>query len=95
MNNVDVKIYVAQIKTFFNENPDELKKILGKASSEDFFDAVEKVALENYINGDDIPLTQGQLIELIVDLNKFETKKITTTVMAPYTTFKYGKIYLN
>lgn len=37
MDSIDIEIYLSQIKTFFNENPEQLLKLLGQANAEDFF----------------------------------------------------------
>jgi len=95
MDNVDVKIYVAQFKTFFSQNPEEFRNLIGQATAEDFYNELERIAFKNYENGNEIPLTQSQLIDLIVDLNKTTSKKITKVVLSPYAEFKFGKIYLN
>jgi hypothetical protein len=39
--NIDVQIYISQIKTFFNENPNELINLIGNVESEKFFDEME------------------------------------------------------
>lgn len=95
MDKVDVQIYLSQIKTFFKENPNQLIKLIGKAKPEDFFSGVEQIALSNLEKGEDIQLTNNQMIQLVVDLNgkKMKTKK--KEVLVPYQKFKFGKIYLN
>lgn len=96
MDNVDVQIYLSQIKTFFNENPEQLIKLIGKASPEDFFDGVLRVALENVEKGEDVQLTNNQMIQLVVELNeKQKTFLKTVEVIVPYVHHKFGKIYLN
>ena len=96
MDNVDVQIYLSQIKTFFNENPEQLFKLIGKASPEDFFDEVRRVALENAEKGEDVQLTNNQMIQVVVDLNqKQKTFLKTVEVIVPYVQHKFGKIYLN
>ena len=95
MNNVDIEIYLSQIKTFFNENPEQLLKLLGQANAEDFFKGVKKIALENAVKGEDIQLTNNQMIQLVVDLNKPKQKVQTTEVLVPYINHRFGKIYLN
>jgi len=95
MDKVDVQIYLSQIKTFFKENPNQLLKLIGKAKPEDFFDGIERIALSNLKNGDDVQLTNNQMIQLVVDLNGKEQKIKKKEVLVPYQKFKFGKIYLN
>ena len=93
MDNVDIEIYLSQVKTFFNQNPEQLIKLLGQASAEDFFNGVKKIALKNMENGEDIQLTNNQMIELVVELNK--PKLQTTEVLVPFIKHDFGNIYLN
>jgi len=95
MSNIDVEIYLSQMKTFFKENPNELVKLLGQANAEDFFDGVFKIATENVEKGDEVQLTNKQMIQLIVDLNKPKQKTIKKEVMVPYINHRFGKIFLN
>ena len=34
---VDVEIYISQFKTFFQENPDDVANLIGKADPDQFF----------------------------------------------------------
>jgi len=95
MDSIDIEIYLSQIKTFFNENPEQLLKLLGQANAEDFFKGVKKIALQNMEKGEDIQLTNNQMIQLVVDLNKPKQKVQTTEVLVPYINHRFGRIYLN
>ena len=95
MDNVDVQIYLSQVKTFFEQNPDELINLLGKAKPEDFFEGVARLAAENIDNGEDVQLTNKQMIDLIVELNKTKKGLIVREVLTPVMEGKFGKIYLN
>jgi hypothetical protein len=95
MDNVDVQIYLSQVKTFFEQNPDELINLLGKAKPEDFFEGVARLAAENIDNGEDVQLTNKQMIDLIVELNKTKKGLIVREVLTPVLEGKFGKIYLN
>ena len=91
MSDVDVQIYLSQIKTFFNENPKELYTLIGDSPADNFFDAVYDMALVNHREGNDIQLIQKQMIEVILKLNTVKSKKEFTVTMES----KFGKIYLN
>jgi len=95
MDSVDIEIYLSQVKTFFNQNPEQLLKLLGQASAEDFFKGVKKIAMQNMENGEDIQLTNNQMIQLVVDLNKPKQKIQTTEVLVPFIKHRFGNIYLN
>jgi hypothetical protein len=71
---VDVEIYVSQFKTFFQENPEDLANLIGKADPDQFFLRVYHQALQNLEDGNDIELTQKQLINIIVELNDKDIK---------------------
>ena len=71
---VDVEIYVSQFKTFFQENPEDLANLIGKADPDQFFLRVYHQALQNLEEGNDIELTQKQLINIIVELNNKDIK---------------------
>lgn len=90
MSNVDIQIYISQIKTFFNENPEQLVKLIGNINPDIFFDEVEKVSTINYEKGEDIQLTNKQMVSILFKINKGKTKDITAVEET-----KFGKLYLN
>ena len=67
--NVDVEIYMSEFVRFFKENPDDLINLIGKAKQEDFFNGVRQLAEKNWEEGNDIQLTQKQMIEICAELN--------------------------
>jgi len=95
MDNVDVQIYLSQVKTFFDQNPDEFINLLGKANPKDFFEGVARLAAENLKKGEDVQLTNKQMIDLIVELNKVKKGIVVREMLTPYMETKFGKIYLN
>jgi hypothetical protein len=95
MDNVDVQIYLSQVKTFFDQNPDELVNLLGSANPKDFFEGVARLAAENLEKGEDVQLTNKQMIDLIVELNKVKKGIVVREMLTPYMETKFGKIYLN
>jgi hypothetical protein len=66
MKNVDVEIYINQFKTFFNNNPNDLIQLIGDVLKDDFYDRVKQQSLDNYENGEDVSLTQKQIISIVV-----------------------------
>lgn len=91
--NIDVQIYISQIKTFFDENPKELVVLIGNTNPDKFFIEMEKMALSNYEKGEDIQLTQKQMLEILVELNTED--KIEESLILPVMKTKFGTIYLN
>ena len=90
--NVDVEIYMSEFVRFFKENPDDLINLIGKAKQEDFFNGVRQLAEKNWEEGNDIQLTQKQMIALIVELND-KTEEVIVKV--PMMVTKHGNIFRN
>jgi len=93
--NVDVQIYVSNFVKFFTNNPNELKNLIGVAEPESFFTKVEEVANKNFDNGEDVELTQKQMIGIILELNQMQPKEEVESLVEPYFETSYGKIFLN
>tara|TARA_R110000803_G_scaffold30543_6_gene68813 strand:+ start:525 stop:812 length:288 start_codon:yes stop_codon:yes gene_type:complete len=94
--NVDVQIYISNFIKFFNDNPNELKQLIGVAKPDDFYEYVEKVSNDNFENGEDIQLTQKQIIKIVVELNHMGMKEEEVKVnLKPYYETSYGLIFLN
>ena len=65
---VDVQIYISNLKQFFKNNPNDLMVLIGDANHDKFFELVEKKVLENQKNGDGLELTKKQIdFELITE----------------------------
>jgi nucleoid DNA-binding protein len=76
MKNVDCEIYISNFIQFFRSNPQDLSNLIGKADSENFFSEVQKQVYNNLKKGDELELTQKQLVDIIVKLNDIPTKDI-------------------
>jgi hypothetical protein len=96
MKNIDVEIYLNQFINFFEKNPNDLIELIGDSLKEEFFDKVEKQCYKNHENGDDISLTQKQIIDIVIDL-KNETPKnvVEEKVIGVFQHTKFGMISLN
>ena len=75
MKNVDVEIYLNQLISFFEKNPNDLINLIGDSLKEEFYQKVRQQSLENIQNGDDVSLTQKQIIDIVVELKKDEINK--------------------
>ena len=93
MKNVDVDIYLNHFKTFFDKNPNDLTELLGDVMVEDFYKKVEEQCYKNHDNGDEITLSQKQLIDIVVKLKKGDVKIALTNGVFQQT--KFGLISLN
>jgi hypothetical protein len=76
MKNVDVEIYINQFITFFNNNPNDLIELIGDVLKDDFYERVKLQSLNNFNNGEDVYLTQKQIISIIVDLKQFQNVEV-------------------
>lgn len=95
MQNVDIEIYFSKFKTFFNENPKELYKLIGEGSPDEFFNEVYTKILENNKKGEDLELTKKQMIDAVIKINQMSNKKEMKDSASVFTKTKFGEICLN
>jgi hypothetical protein len=76
MKNVDVEIYINQFITFFDNNPNDLIQLIGDVLKEDFYNKVKEASLKNFENGDEVSLTQKQLISIVVELKQSQNEEV-------------------
>ena len=76
MKNVDVEIYINQFITFFDNNPNDLIQLIGDVLKEDFYNKVKQASLKNLENGEDVSLTQKQLISIVVELKQSQNEEV-------------------
>ena len=88
---VDVEIYMNNITKFFRENPKDLSNLVPKDKENEFYQKMKEQAFENYEKGEEIPLTQKQIILICVELNQtlLEPTKMTMSDLLN----KKSKIY--
>ena len=72
MKNVDVEIYVNQLITFFDKNPNDLLNLIGDSLKDRFFEKVKVQCLKNAENGEEVSLTQKQIIDIVVEMKSEE-----------------------
>lgn len=70
---LDVDIYMNNILKFFRDNPTELYNLIPKQKEEEFFQKIREVASHNEMKGDEVALTQKQLINICRVLNSSKT----------------------
>jgi hypothetical protein len=92
MNKVDVDIYIAQLIKFFKDNPTDLNQIIGDLDSEKFYEEVKIQAKENLEKGDNVQLTQNQILNIVVKLSRDRAEKSTGKT---FFFTKFGPICLN
>lgn len=92
-NNVDCEIYISGFINFFEKNPKDLHSLLGEMDKEKFFMEVRIAVYQNFDKGEEITLTQKQLIDILVKLHG-KTNKVVE-VMVPIHKTKWGEFILN
>ena len=94
--NVECEIYISNMVNFFEKNPNDLIDMIGNEDKQKFYDKIREYAYKNFENGEEVTLTQKQLIEIVLDLNnKTKKKTVSYEVLVPYVKTKYGEIILN
>ena len=97
MNNLDVEIYMNQFVTFFENNPNDLLELIGDSNRDSFYDLVKEQCEKNLSSGDEVSLTQHQIIEIVVKLKKvdLETHQMVVIVDKVFQSTSFGMIGLN
>jgi hypothetical protein len=72
---VDVEIYMNNIIKFFKENPNDLLNLVPKNKEEEFYRKLREAAFKNYENGEEVNLTQKQIIEICAEIHGKLKKK--------------------
>ena len=94
MKNVDVEIYLNQIIAFFDKNPNDLMDLIGDIQKDEFFEKVKEQCYKNVENGDEISLTQKQIIDIVISLKKDEVID-EELIYGAFQKTKFGLIGLN
>jgi uncharacterized protein YecE (DUF72 family) len=68
MGNVDIEIYVSQLISFFENNPNDLMELIGDVQKEEFYQKLREKCIENHNKGEDIVLTKNQIVNIVVEL---------------------------
>ena len=96
MKNIDVEIYLNQLINFFEKNPNDLIDLIGDSLKDEFYKKVEETCYKNIGEGDDVSLTQKQIIDIFVDLKKeTSVEKVKDKVYGVFQKTKFGNISLN
>ena len=72
--NVDLEIYLNNFIKFFKKNPKDLLNLVPKEMEEKFYSKIRERASLNIEQGLNLILTQKQIIEICVELNKKNTE---------------------
>ena len=94
MENVDIEIYMNQFINFFESNPNDLIDLIGETLKETFFEKVRMRCIENYEKGEDISLTNRQMMEIVLEIRNEDSPDIKK-ISKIFESTKYGTICLN
>ena len=96
MKNVDIEIYVSQVITFFEKNPNDLMGLIGGLQKDEFYLKIRQLCEKNVEEGKDITLTKEQMINIVVDLKIPDiVDKQEVVVNNIVQKSKFGEIFLN
>ncbi len=96
MKNLEVELYLNQFKSFFEKNPNELTQLIGGDYYDLFYERVEEQCYKNVESGDEVSLTQQQLIDIIVKLKDSDSPHIETSRLQElFQKTKFGYFCLN
>lgn len=98
MKNIDCEIYISQLITFFENNPNDLMILIGDLQKEEFYEKLKNTCEKNLEKGDDYILTKQQIVDIIIDLKIpeiNEINKIENLVNGVIQKTKWGEINLN
>lgn len=96
MKNVDIEIYINQLMTFFENNPNDLMELIGDIQKEEFFVKLREKCELNLKEGNDIVLTKNQIVDVVLELKLpiLQEKKVSHLNKIIQKT-KFGDIILN
>jgi hypothetical protein len=96
MKNVDIEIYLNQVITFFEKNPNDLMDLIGELQKDEFYLKLRQQCEKNVEEGKDITLTKEQMINIIVVLkipDIVDKQEVVVNNIVQKT--KFGEIFLN
>ena len=97
MKNIDCEVYISQLITFFEKNPNDLIQLIGDGQKEEFYDLLRTQCEENSKKGDHV-ISKDQMIEIVLKLKMPEIMNIEEskeTVESYVMKTKWGEINLN
>jgi hypothetical protein len=98
MKNIDCEIYISQVISFFENNPNDLMDLIGELQRNDFYQKLRERCEKNIDEGQDYVLTRQQMINIVLELKAPELIKTLNpeSVVEGYVQkTKWGEIILN
>ena len=98
MKNIDCEVYVSQLITFFDKNPNDLMLLIGDLQKEDFYKKLKEQCYKNAEESDDHVITKQQMIDIIIELKIPQLSKELNpenVIEGVVQKTKWGEIILN
>ena len=98
MKNVDCEIYIKQVISFFENNPNDLMDLIGEIQRDEFYEKIRERCEKNVDEDIDYVLTRQQMIEIVLELKAPELKEKLNPkqeVEGYVQKTKWGEIILN
>jgi hypothetical protein len=98
MGNVDCEVYLRQLITFFENNPNDLMDLIGSVQKIEFFNKLRKQCEKNSKEGDDHIITRQQMVDIVIQLKMPEivnTEESIEKIQGFIQKTKWGNIILN
>jgi len=96
MSNIDAEIYLNNLIGFFEKNPNDLIDLIGEMNKDFFYKKLREIVYENAEKGEEVQLTQKQLIDIVVGMyDELNKKGQKIEVQVPVIKTNYGIIWLN
>ena len=96
MKNIDVEIYISNLISFFENNPNDLIDLIGSLQKDEFYQKLRQRSELNFDEGKDFIWSREQIINIVLELKVPEIisdKKIDLDKIIQKT--KFGDIILN
>ena len=98
MGNVDCEIYMRQLITFFENNPNDLMELIGQVQKQEFFDKLREQCEKNSQESDDHIITRQQMVDIVIQLKMPEmvnTEESIEKIQGFVQKTKWGDMILN
>lgn len=98
MGNVDCEVYLRQLITFFENNPNDLMDLIGSVQKQEFFDKLREQCEKNSQESDDHIITRQQMVDIVIQLKMSEivnTEESIEKIQGFIQKTKWGDIILN
>lgn len=98
MKNIDCEIYMSQLISFFESNPNDLTDLIGEIQKDEFYQKLKVQCLKNLEEGGDHVITRKQMIDIVIELkspNLHQMLNSKNVIEGFVQKTKWGDIILN